>query len=132
MIDIMEFITVQKGQNIVTQGDDASEMYIITNECSCVVKVNGKEVRTFKQYDTIGEKSLMKGNHIRGASVTAITDAQLLVLSRVKFDSLNINSDSFNNRVERSSVMYRDVDDARMKAMLNSGERVDEGETSAI
>jgi CRP-like cAMP-binding protein len=136
MIDAMDFRTIAIDQNVVTQGDDASEMMIITNEkAHCSVTINGKEVRTFAMYDIIGEATLLAGDHHRGATVTASgSEVQVLCLTRCKWESLFTSgvireevSTGFQESARKSSAKFDKVDNARVAEMVKNGEVLDEG-----
>ena len=139
IVDCMELRQVSDGQNIVTQGDDAREMFVITSG-KCKVFVGENEVREFAKLDCIGEKAIDVGDHIRGATVTAFDgNVQCLVLSRLKWNGLHTSgiikadhSSGIMKNARTISKRYSKVDAARMASMVNNGEAIDEGVTSSI
>lgn len=71
---------------IIAEGDVGARFYII-KEGEAVVTQGGKEVNRLFRADFFGERSLMH-DEPRGASVTALTDMQLLVLDRDTFNAI--------------------------------------------
>lgn len=79
----------KKGEVIIRQGMPGHELFIVdTGTCAASVETGYKdvqEVRTYKRGDFFGEIALMK-NVPRAATITAIEDAECLVLSRDNFE----------------------------------------------
>merc|ERR1711924_566797 len=85
VIKAMKFRQVRKGRDIVLQGDVALEMMVIISG-HATVYINGSKIRRVEKLGVIGEGALApleagSKPHCRGATVTADTDVQVLVLS---------------------------------------------------
>ena len=82
IINVMEYRTFDISQELVTQGDDASEFMVIMKGAA-TVDHNGTEVRRFGSLDVLGEGALVEGDHKRGATVAVNTPIQALWCCRV-------------------------------------------------
>ena len=131
IIDCMDFKVFARGQNLVTQGDDAAEMMVIMAG-TAVVTVDDKEGRKFGKLDMLGEGALVAGDHIRGATVTAAGEnedatTQVLVLSRSDYERLlssGVISADTHKKARQMSMAYSKADAARVAALI-TGEGVD-------
>ncbi|CAK9088651.1 unnamed protein product [Durusdinium trenchii] len=80
----------QAGDNIVTQGESGQEFYLITSGTARVWVKSGDDEQEYvrlQKGNLFGERALLK-NEPRAASVTAVTEVEVLVLSRGKFERL--------------------------------------------
>merc|ERR1712166_1044963 len=89
VVDKMELEVYNSGVDICKQGDVANFLYLIL-EGSCKVVVNRKKVAVLKELSVFGEGALfaIDGVAKRGGTVTAISDVQLLGLTKDNFDLL--------------------------------------------
>ena len=89
IIDKMEFEMIDSGTDICKQGDVADMLYLLMAG-SCDVKIDGKKVADLKELDVFGEGALFPSANgaLRGATVNALEDVQLLCLSKEKLDLL--------------------------------------------
>ncbi len=85
----MKYQTAGKGDDIVVQGESAEELMVVI-EGTCMISVDGHVVRKIHKLDLFGERALIpdKGSHVRGATVTAVTDVKLMTLSRKDYEKL--------------------------------------------
>ncbi len=82
MIDKLKPVTVEKGNLIIRQGDDAGPLYILQKgRARAFAGINGQErnLAFYREGDFFGELSILNGSP-RAASVEAFTDCQLLSL----------------------------------------------------
>lgn len=78
------------GNDIVVQGEQGSEFYLITSGTARVWVRSGDDEQEYVRLhagNLFGERALLK-NEPRAASVTAVTEVEVLVLSRGKFERL--------------------------------------------
>jgi len=78
------------GENIVTQGEQGAEFYLISAGTVRVWVSNGGDEQEYIRLhagNLFGERALLK-NEPRAASVTAVTEVEVLVLSRGKFERM--------------------------------------------
>ena len=119
IINVMELRTFEMSQNLVTQGDDASEFMVIMKGAATVYH-DGNQVRNFGSLDFLGEGALVDGEHKRGATVTADTPMQVLVLSFETYQELlvyGVIEQKTQERVKRMSKSYTMEDAKRLKEM---------------
>jgi hypothetical protein len=84
VLKVLDRKTVRAGESIVRQGEPGESMYIIsTGEVEATVDKDGQKVRvaTLKDGNFFGEAALLTGEP-RSATVTALTDTELLRLER--------------------------------------------------
>ena len=111
VVKAMEERHVQPGENVVTQGSDGSELFVVdSGELACTkVFEKGGESKFLKDYhsgESFGELALLY-NAPRAATVTAKTPAVLWVLDRSCF--INIVKDSAVRRRERYEEFLKKV-----------------------
>ncbi len=88
----LQTITVKKGDFIIKQGEPGDFYYLI-KKGHCLISrkpsANAKEIKLaqLSSQDTFGEDSLLSGEP-RNVSITALTDTDLIRLSKDKFISL--------------------------------------------
>mmetsp|Transcript_143902 Transcript_143902/g.459876 ORF Transcript_143902/g.459876 Transcript_143902/m.459876 type:complete len:136 (+) Transcript_143902:558-965(+) len=91
LADSLQKQTVQKGENVITQGEEGSKFYLVEEgELAAMKSTEGdpeREVKSYKMGDYFGELALIKEVK-RQASVVARTDAKLLWIDRRGFTSL--------------------------------------------
>eukprot|EP00933_Yihiella_yeosuensis_P006834 TRINITY_DN111647_c0_g1_i1.p1 TRINITY_DN111647_c0_g1~~TRINITY_DN111647_c0_g1_i1.p1 ORF type:complete len:403 (-),score=137.54 TRINITY_DN111647_c0_g1_i1:145-1353(-) len=86
LADVLRPQEVEAGSNVVSQGEDAENFYIIEEGELAAVK-NGEEKMSYKAGDYFGELALLR-NEARAATVVAKTKATLAVLKRKEFHAL--------------------------------------------
>lgn len=112
IISVMEYRDVQEGENVVTQGEPASSFIVLMKGSASVIK-DGELIRKFGALDYLGEAALDFGEvapAVRGATVTANTNLQVLCLSRDRFLELVMDAE------ESDSVMASHLSSARDRA----------------
>ena len=67
---------------------------------------NGTEVRRFGSLDVLGEGALVEGDHTRGATVTANTPIQALVLSYERYQELLLDG-TIEEKTQEMAAKYR-------------------------
>ncbi len=77
-------VAVPAGTTLVREGEAGSDFCIVVNG-SCRVERDGTVLRELGQGDSFGEVSVIDGQP-RTATVTAMSDAELVVLSQPDFD----------------------------------------------
>eukprot|EP00929_Paragymnodinium_shiwhaense_P065476 TRINITY_DN32818_c0_g1_i1.p1 TRINITY_DN32818_c0_g1~~TRINITY_DN32818_c0_g1_i1.p1 ORF type:complete len:1077 (-),score=350.15 TRINITY_DN32818_c0_g1_i1:118-3348(-) len=82
----LEEFSFKKGENIVTQGADATSMYLLFGG-TCEVIIDEQVVRELNVGDFFGEQSLLR-DEPRSATVRATADAKVLSLNRPTFKML--------------------------------------------
>jgi CRP-like cAMP-binding protein len=76
-------VSVKAGQKLITQGKAGDSFYVLL-EGEAHVDVRGKPRRTMRSGDFFGEISMLDRG-LASATVTAKTDARLLVMSHAQF-----------------------------------------------
>ena len=79
-------VTVEAGRVLVTQGEIGRECYVIVNGDASVSR-DGHEIARLGHGQPIGELAVLDGGP-RTATVSAITDLDLLVLGQREFSAL--------------------------------------------
>eukprot|EP00439_Symbiodinium_sp_Y106_P064366 s203_g10.t1 len=90
LCDAFHLRRFEPGENIVTQGEQGSEFFLISMGTVRVWVKNGDDEQEYVRLhagNLFGERSLLK-NEPRAASVTCVTEVEVLVLSRGKFERL--------------------------------------------
>mmetsp|Transcript_21290 Transcript_21290/g.47014 ORF Transcript_21290/g.47014 Transcript_21290/m.47014 type:complete len:772 (-) Transcript_21290:99-2414(-) len=91
LVDCLEVRDYMQGTNIVTQGDEGNDFFIMdSGEARVWVKTGTDDEQEYRRYhrgDLFGELALL-GNACRAANVTAETYVQALVLSCTQFERL--------------------------------------------
>jgi CRP/FNR family cyclic AMP-dependent transcriptional regulator len=80
-------VSVPAGRVLCREGGPGHEFFVL-EEGSATVTVGGAQVATFGPGDFFGELALLDGSGARTATVTAESDAQVLVLTAAEFRSL--------------------------------------------
>jgi cAMP-dependent protein kinase regulator len=111
VVKAMEERHVAPGQNVITQGEDGSELFVVdSGELACTkIFEKGGQPRFLKDYhsgESFGELALLY-NAPRAATITAKTPAVLWVLDRSCFN--NIVKDSAVRRRERYEEFLKKV-----------------------
>jgi CRP-like cAMP-binding protein len=113
VIDAMEIRKFEPGTNLVTQGEEASELMIIMQGTATVFRDDAM-VRCFAKLDIIGEIAVLPGEHVRGATVTADDEeVTALVLCKERYTRLKaegVISEQIHERARRKSQEYRKLD----------------------
>ena len=120
IINVMEYRTFDTLQNLVTQGEDASEFMVIMKGSATVFR-DGNEIRRFGSLDFLGEGALIEGDHTRGATVTANSSTQVLVLSDERYQELLMDGtieQKTQEMVKRMSQSYTVEDAKRVQEAL--------------
>lgn len=100
---VLELVTYAAGQDIITQGDEGFDCYIVdAGECFAKIQISGKwkEVVRYEPGGFFGERALLR-NEPRAATVTARTDVKLLRLSREEFVSMIAERDHKENLIRK-------------------------------
>ena len=116
IISVMEFRSFDSKQNMVTQGEPASEFMVIMKGAATVF-IDGDKIRSFGSLDVLGEGALINENHIRSATVTADVLTQVLVLTRETYQELLLDgtiAQKTNERAKKMSLSYNTQDAERL------------------
>ena len=122
IINVMDLRVFGKDEDMVTQGEPASEFMVIMKGSASVFQ-NGTKIRCFGAWDVLGEGALIYEDHKRGATVTADTFTEVLVLTRQSYQELFIHGIIAHKTHERASKMsksYNAQDAERLAASLGS------------
>ena len=111
VIDAMEVKTYEPGQDVIIQGDDGAELFLVgegTLECFRVMNKgeDPKKLREYEHGDSFGELALLY-NAPRAATITAKTSSILYSLDRDTFNF--IVKDSAIKKRERYEQSLKDV-----------------------
>jgi CRP-like cAMP-binding protein len=106
IINVMELRTFEISENLVIQGDPASEFMVIMKGAATVF-CDGAKVRHLGSLDFLGEGALVNEHHVRGATVTADTPSSVLVLSFDRYQELLVDGTIAEETHERASRMSR-------------------------
>ncbi|CAJ1367601.1 unnamed protein product [Effrenium voratum] len=90
LCDAFNLRRYKPGADIVVQGEQGAEFYLITSGTARVWVKSGDDEQEYVRLhagNLFGERALLK-NEPRAASVTAVTEVEVLVLSRGKFERL--------------------------------------------
>jgi len=94
LADVMIRIKVPAETNIVTQGDEGDEFFIL-EEGSAIALKDGNQVMSYGEGDYFGELALLnKKSGIRAATVKSTSEARLLKIKRAEFKRLLGNLES--------------------------------------
>jgi len=98
VVDKMELEFYDSGVDICKQGDIANLLYLIIVG-SCQVFIDKKKVAKLNELSVFGESALFDINGVakRGGTVTAVSDVQLLGLTKANFDYL-VDSGALNEK----------------------------------
>ena len=102
MSDHLHSEHVQAGKNIIREGDPGDKFYLIRQGAVRVRRgPEQKEVATLREGDFFGEMALLTGQP-RNASVEAVTDTLLYVLSQEQFRNAIAQQASFEAEIRTS------------------------------
>src|SRR2546427_794985 len=116
MIDRLKPITVEKGNLIIRQGDDAGPLYILQKgRARAFAGVNGRErnLAFYREGDFFGELSILNGSP-RVASVEAFSDCQLLSLEPKAVQDLRRRFPEFDKLLSERLALYQAKTEARI------------------
>jgi len=85
-----EHVDFASGANIITQGDEGNDFFMI-KKGTADVEIDGKKVASLKGGDYFGENALLR-NEPRTATIKATTDVKTLKITRKVFTSLGLES----------------------------------------
>lgn len=80
-------VSVTAGQVLCREGGSGHEFFVL-EEGAAEVTVGGRRVAEFGPGDFFGELALLDGSGARTATVTALTDGRVLVLTSAEFSGL--------------------------------------------
>jgi len=90
LADVLKVASYEPGEAIIRQDDSGEEFFIVqSGECVATVRTGSdiQEVQRFFAGDLFGELSLLK-NAPRAATITAVTQVDVLYLSRRRFERM--------------------------------------------
>ena len=107
LIQTLTPVTATAGETIIHQGEEGNYFYIIrTGKCSVTREISGQDwevpLAELSDGDCFGEEALVS-DACRNATVTMLTDGQLMRLSKKQFLEL----------LKKPLVHYVDIDEAR-------------------
>lgn len=91
------------GCNIISQGNDADSLYIITSG-EVEVIIDGKNINTLKDGDYFGEIAIIS-NIQRTATIKAKTDCSTLILSKSEFKELIYDNPRINSELTKEIAL---------------------------
>jgi HlyB family type I secretion system ABC transporter len=116
MIDSLKPITVEKGNLIIREGDDAGPLYILQKgRARAFAGIDGQErnLAFYREGDFFGELSVLNGSP-RAASVEAFTDCQLLSLEPKAVRHLRRRFPEFDKLLSERLALYEAKTEARI------------------
>jgi HlyB family type I secretion system ABC transporter len=116
MIEKFKPVSVQKGNLIIGEGDDAGPLFIIEKgRARAFTALNGREhnLAFYREGDFFGELSILNGSP-RSASVEAFTDCQLLALEPGAVHVLRRRFPEFEKLLSERLALYQAKTEARI------------------
>jgi len=116
MIDGLKPVTVEKGNVIIREGDDAGPLYILQKgRARAFAGIDGQErnLAFYREGDFFGELSILNGSP-RAASVEAFTDCQLLSLEPKAVRHLRRRFPEFDKLLSERLALYEAKKEARI------------------
>src|SRR5260370_39947225 len=116
MIDRLKPVTVEKGNLIIRQGDDAGPLYILQKgRARAFAGIDGQErnLAFYREGDFFGELSILNGSP-RAASVEAFSDCQLLSLEPKSVQDLRRRFPEFDKLLSERLALYQAKTEARV------------------
>ena len=116
MIEKFKPVSVQKGNLIIREGDDAGPLFIIEKgRARAFTALNGREhnLAFYREGDFFGELSILNGSP-RSASVEAFTDCQLLALEPGAVHVLRRRFPEFEKLLSERLALYQAKTEARI------------------
>ena len=127
VIAAMEYRKFEAGEDVVTEGDAASELVVLM-QGSASVYCDDTEVRKFGSLDIIGEEAIVSEGHMHGATVTAVCEVAVLVLTKERFDELKEDGTIAQETIQkarRTSKRYSQEDAARLASLAENMDHKD-------
>src|SRR5436189_1439803 len=116
MIDRLKPVTVEKGNLIIREGDDAGPLYILQKgRARAFAGIDGQErnLAFYREGDFFGELSILNGSP-RAASVEAFSDCQLLTLEPKSVQDLRRRFPEFDKLLSERLALYQAKTEARI------------------
>src|SRR5882724_11883263 len=116
MIDRLKPVTVEKGNLIIREGDDAGPLYVLQKgRARAFAGIDGQErnLAFYREGDFFGELSILN-NSPRAASVEAFTDCQLLSLEPKAVRHLRRRFPEFDKLLSERLALYQAKTEARV------------------
>lgn len=85
-----EIVKLEAGQYLLREGDESAEMYYLQEGSLAVLKVKGgaeQQIGTIYKGEVVGEMSFLD-QAPRSAAIRAISDSELTVIPREKFEKV--------------------------------------------
>lgn len=102
-------VTIEAGKMLMEQGQRGREAFVIVSG-QASIQINGAEVATIGPGAHVGELALLDGG-TRTATVVAVTDMELLVISQRAFFALLDEVPGLSRKILTSmATMVRDLD----------------------
>src|SRR2546430_334418 len=116
MIDRLKPVTIEKGDLIIREGDDAGPLYILQKgRARAFAGVDGqtRNLAFYREGDFFGELSVLNGSP-RAASVEAFTDCELLSLEPKSVQDLRRRFPEFDKLLSERLALYQAKTEARI------------------
>src|SRR5213592_1750449 len=116
MIDRLKPVTIEKGDLIIREGDDAGPLYILQKgRARAFAGVDGqtRNLAFYREGDFFGELSILNGSP-RAASVEAFSDCQLLTLEPKSVQDLRRRFPEFDKLLSERLALYQAKTEARI------------------
>src|SRR6266403_174906 len=116
MIDRLKPVTIEKGDLIIREGDDAGPLYILQKgRARAFAGIDGqtRNLAFYREGDFFGELSVLNGSP-RAASIEAFTDCQLLSLEPKSVQDLRRRFPEFDRLLSERLALYQAKTEARI------------------
>src|SRR5437764_2411126 len=116
MIDRLKPVTIEEGDLIIREGDDAGPLYILQKgRARAFAGVDGqtRNLAFYREGDFFGELSVLNGSP-RAASVQAFTDCHLLALKSKSVQELRRRFPEFDKLLSERLALYQAKTEARI------------------
>lgn len=117
----MKPCTASRNSYIFKQGDKSGAYYIIL-EGVCQVEINGEKKRTLTYGDTFGDLGIVY-NAPRSASVYALTECEMVYISRKTFkkvmNDINQQNDKENRKFLEVLSFFKDLTEDQKNAIAS-------------
>src|SRR6266516_3049158 len=116
MIDRLKPVTIEKGNLIIREGDDAGPLYIMQKgRARTFAGIDGqtRNLAFYREGDFFGELSVLNGSP-RATSIEAFTDCQLLSLEPKSVQDLRRRFPEFDRLVSERLALYQAKTEARI------------------
>lgn len=102
IVNELELVTFPENEFVVKIGEVANEMYFIVDGLCQVLSSDGTQIAVLKQGQNFGEMALLDPSlPMRMASVKTLTNVNLAILTREKFERISELYPQFKENINR-------------------------------